>query len=171
MAALAADGIASELQQFEPEAELLYVGQEHAEHAAALPLPDHNHHNLTQHDLPDLMQRFNVLPQRHFGNSMEDPVEFVTLRLRATGRLPRPRNPVAKSGPTVVLPPAKSTRQVALLDAQTKMTYAVYAWASLGAGLVMSGPAIMEEPTCTTVSQARDQLTVGPNGELRIEVA
>ena len=117
------------------------------------------------------MQRFNVLHHQHYGHSMEDPVEFVTLRLRATGRLPRPRIPVAKSDPTVVLPPAKSARQVALLDAPTKMTYAVYERASLGVGLVLSGPAIVEEPTCTTVLHSGDRLTVGPHGELRIDVA
>ena len=55
--AVAADDIASELQLFEPEAEMRYVGQELA---VALPLPDHN---LTQQDLPDLMKRFNELRQ------------------------------------------------------------------------------------------------------------
>ena len=102
---------------------------------------------------------------------MEDPVEFVTLHLRATGRLPRPRIPVAKSDPAAVLPPAKGTRQGALLDALTKMTYAVYERASLGVGLVLSGPAIVEEPTCTTVLHSGDRLTVGPHGELHIDVA
>ncbi len=165
VAALAADGIATELQLFEPEAEMRYVGQEHA---VALPLPDHN---LTQQDLPDLMQRFNVLHHQHYGHSMEDPVEFVTLRLRATGRLPRPRIPVAESDPKAVLPPAKGARLVALLDAPTKMTYAVYERASLGVGLAIAGPAIVEEPTCTTVLHSGDRLTVGPHGELRIDVA
>ena len=165
-AALAADGIASELQRFEPEAEMRYVGQEHA---VALPLPDHAF--TPSMICQDLMKRFNVLHQRHYGHSMEDPVEFVTLRLRATGRLPRSRIPAAKSDPTAVLPPAKGARLVALLDAPTKMTYAVYERASLGVGVVLAGPSVVEEPTCTTVLHSGDRLTVGPHRELRIDVA
>ena len=65
------------LQRFEPEAEMRYVGQEHA---VALPLPDHAF--TPSMICQDLMKRFNVLHQRHYGHSMEDPVEFVTLRLR-----------------------------------------------------------------------------------------
>ena len=98
MAALAADDIVPKLQVLETEVEMRYVGQEHA---VALRLPDHE---LTQHDLPNLMKRFNVQHHRHCGHSMEDPVELLTLRQRATGRLPRTRIPIAKSDPTAASP-------------------------------------------------------------------
>ena len=51
------------------------------------------------------------------------------------------------------------------------MTYAVYERASLGVGVVLAGPSVVEEPTCTTVLHSGDRLTVGPHRELRIDVA
>ncbi len=162
--ALTADGIAPDRQLFEPMAEMRYVGQEHA---VTLPLPAHA---LTQDDLPDLIARFNALHHRHYGHSMDDPVEVVTLRLRATGLLPRPRIPAGESVLGVSPPPPKGERSVALVDTPVMQTYPVYNRSSLPIGLTLSGPAIVEEPTCTTVLHADDSLRVGRHGELQIDV-
>ncbi len=163
--ALAADGIAPERQLFEPMAEMRYVGQEHA---VTLSLPPRT---ITQADMPELIERFNALHHRHYGHSMDDPVEIVTLRLRATGLLPRPRIPVGESDPTAELPPPKGERPVALADSPVMQTYPVYDRRVLGIGMTLPGPAIVEEPTCTTVLHQGDDLTVGRHGELRIDIS
>lgn len=162
--ALTADGIEAAQQLFEPMAEMRYVGQEHA---VTLSLPTHA---ITQEDLPDLIERFNAMHHRHYGHSMNDPVEIVTLRLRATGLLPRPRIPIRDSGSAATMPPLKGERQVTLADSAVIKTYPVYERSSLIVGLSLPGPAVVEEPTCTTVLHMGDVLTVGRHGELRIDI-
>lgn len=158
--ALDADGIDPRNRRLEPFAEMRYTGQEHA---VTLPLPADP---LTTDDVPELVVRFNEVHHRHYGHSMEDPVEIVTLRLRATGLLPRPDIPeMADSGKTRD-PQPKGTRAVAGSPAP----YTVYERAALAKGMQLSGPAIVEEPTCTTVLHQGDILTVGRHGELRIAI-
>ena len=158
--ALDADGIDPRNRRLEPFAEMRYTGQEHA---VTLPLPADP---LTTDDVPELVVRFNEVHHRHYGHSMEDPVEIVTLRLRATGLLPRPDIPEMADTETPREPQAKGERAVAGSSAP----YAVYERAALVKGTQLPGPAIVEEPTCTTVLHPGDILTVGRHGELRIEI-
>ena len=158
--ALDADGIDPRNRRLEPFAEMRYTGQEHA---VTLPLPADP---LTTDDVPELVVRFNEVHHRHYGHSMEDPVEIVTLRLRATGLLPRPDIPeMADTGKTRD-PRPRGTRTVA----GSPVPYAVYERAALVKGMQLPGPAIVEEPTCTIVLHPSDILTVGRHGELRIEI-
>lgn len=156
--ALAEDGIVPEHQRFQPAAEMRYVGQEHA---VTLPLPTGA---LTASEVPALVERFNAVHHRHYGHSMEDPVEIVTLRLRAMGLLPRPGIPEMEAPLEPSRPTARGFRSVA----GAEEPYAVYDRSGLSRGSVLNGPAIVEEPTCTTVLHDQDSLTVGAYGELRI---
>lgn len=162
--ALKADGIVPSNQLFEPMAEMRYVGQEHA---VTLTLPQHA---ITKDDLPELVKSFNSLHHRHYGHSMNDPIELVTLRLRAIGLLPRPRIPEGEPAAAGIRPSPKGERLVALPDSQVTVPYPVYDRSSLNSGQKLSGPAILEEPTCTTVLQTGDELMVGRHGELRINI-
>ncbi|MXZ42340.1 MAG: hydantoinase/oxoprolinase family protein [Caldilineaceae bacterium SB0666_bin_21] len=159
-AALDADGIGPQDRRLEPFAEMRYTGQEHA---VTIPLPANP---LTSDDVPDLVARFNTVHERHYGHSMEDPVEIVTLRLRATGLLPRPDIPEMKETATPQAPRPKGSRAVA----GSPVTYTVYERAALPKGMSLHGPAIVEEPTCTTVLHEDDILTVGSHGELHIAI-
>ena len=159
-AALDADGIGPQDRRLEPFAEMRYTGQEHA---VTIPLPANP---LTPDDVPELVARFNTVHERHYGHSMEDPVEIVTLRLRATGLLPRPDIPEMQGGATPQVPQPKGERAVA----GSPDTYAVYERAALPRGMSLHGPAIVEEPTCTTVLHEDDVLTVGSHGELHIAI-
>lgn len=162
--ALAADGVPESGRLFEPAAEMRYVGQEHA---VTVPL---RADALAAEDVPDLVKRFNTLHSQQYGHSMDDPVEVVTLRLRATGGLPHPSIPTLPSDPGASLPPPKGSRRVSLLETPEQADYAVYDRDTLPVGLELRGPAIVEEPTCTTVLHAGDTLTAGRRGELLIEV-
>ncbi len=163
-AALRADGIAPGRHRFERMAEMRYRGQEHA---VTLPWPGQD---LSPADLPGIIERFGREHHRQYGHRMDDPVEIVTLRLRATGLLPKPPIPLMPTGAAVPVPPVQRTRAVMLPDFPAGRAFPVYARADLRVGHSLAGPAIVEEPTCTTVLQAQDHLTVGRHGELHIAV-
>ena len=163
-AALSADDITPDRQRFARMAEMRYRGQEHA---VVLSLPDRD---LAPEDLSAIVERFNAMHHRHYGHKMDDPVEIVTLRLRATGLLPKPRIPRMPKSGTGEAPAAKARRRVMIHEWPAGMVFPVFERAALAPGHCLNGPAIVEEPTCTTVLHAQDRLVVGDHGELRIAV-
>ncbi|MGI9658842.1 MAG: hydantoinase/oxoprolinase family protein [Gaiellaceae bacterium] len=159
--ALARDGFDAAERQFFPTAEMRYLGQEHA---VTVPLPGSS---LASSDLGRIVQSFNEAHHRQYGHSMDDPVEIVTLRLRAVGLLPRPDVPrlqLAGSAEAAL----KGARPVYRTDQQSWADYAVYDRDLLPAGASLPGPAIVEERSSTTVLHAADALSVGEYGELVI---
>ncbi|MEM7342598.1 MAG: hydantoinase/oxoprolinase family protein, partial [Chloroflexota bacterium] len=78
-AALARDGFSEAQSMFIPSAQMRYQGQEHP---VNLPMPGHK---LEAAEINKIVDAFNVAHQRQYGHSMTDPVEIVTLRLRAVG--------------------------------------------------------------------------------------
>lgn len=163
-AALGADGFAADRRSFMPAAELRYVGQEHT---VTLPLSGYTF----SPDLIDVtIQHFNEVHAAQYGHNMDDPVELVTLRMRAIGLLPRPQiSKIAGRDGS----PAKAqigTRSVYRHQQGNRVEYTVYARPQLGAGDTLSGPAIVEEPSSTTILHPGDTLTVGDYGELVIKL-
>ena len=63
----------------------------------------------------------------------------------------------------------KGVRPVFRSEAGARIDYPVYDRSRLGAGATIAGPAIVEEPSSTSVFHAGDRLSVGPFGELVIE--
>ncbi|MBK8020656.1 MAG: hydantoinase/oxoprolinase family protein [Chloroflexi bacterium] len=163
--ALAADGFEPERQTYIPTAELRYRGQEHT---VNVPMPGIQ---LTPEHVPVIVEAFNALHQQKYGHSMhDDPIEIVTLRLRAVGLLPRPSLPKWDIAGGQVAAARKGERAVYLRGAGWQ-TYQVYDRFKLGIGDVIPGPAIVEEPSSTTMVHTGDTLSVGEYGELIIDVA
>lgn len=160
--ALQADGFEPQERRVVRSAELRYQGQEHT---VNLPLPEHD---LSPADLSALADAFNRTHAEQYGHCMDDPVELVTLRLRAVGLLPRPSLPTvaAHTGPLEAA--QKGRRTVYQPSLGRPLDYAVYDRLRLGAGAELAGPAIIEEPTSTTLVHPGDSLRVGEYGELRI---
>ncbi len=164
-AALASDGFDDERQQFFPSAEMRYRGQEHT---VNIPLPSMN---LSSEDIPEITRRFNDAHEQQYGHSMlEDPIEIVTLRLRAVGLLPRPELAKVPAGSGDIQAARKGSRPVYLRERQGSLEYQVYDREKLGAGDQISGPAIIEEASSTTMVHSGDHLTVGEYGELQIDI-
>ena len=161
-AALTRDGFDDEHRTFIPTAEMRYLGQEHA---VTVPLPGPT---LASADIGAIVRTFNEAHQRQYGHSMDDPVEIVTLRLRAVGLLPRPDIPRLELTAGSVDGARKRARPVYRADERAWADYAVYDRALLPAGAELSGPAIVEETSSTTVMHAPDSMTVGEYGELVI---
>ena len=158
-AALARDGFDESERRFLPYAEMRYLGQEHA---VTLPLGGPS---LVEADTAAIVGSFNDAHQRQYGHSMDDPVEIVTLRLRAVGVLPRARVPrLEREGSAGAA--RKGTRAVYGAAERDWIDYSVYDRALLGAGAELAGPAIVEERSSTTVLHVDDTLRVGDYGEL-----
>ena len=165
-AALDADGFDGDNRQYLPTAELRYRGQEHT---VNVPVPSFT---LSADDVPTIVDTFNAAHQQAYGHSMhEDPIEIVTVRLRAVGLLPRPDLPKIAAGTGNIEAARKGSRDVYNRTQRAGVSYAVYDRMKLGSGDRIMGPAIVEEPSSTTMVHSGDVLTVGEYGELQIEIA
>ncbi|MBE0688863.1 MAG: hydantoinase/oxoprolinase family protein, partial [Anaerolineae bacterium] len=163
--ALKTDGFEPERRTFLPTAEMRYRGQEHT---VNVPMPGLS---LTPEQIPGIIDSFNKVHQQQYGHSMmQDPIEIVTLRLRAVGLLPRPDLPKLDRSAGQVDAARKGAREVFVRENRAHVTYTVYDRMKLGAGDRIEGPAIIEEPSSTTMVHASDVLTVGDYGELVIQV-
>jgi N-methylhydantoinase A len=162
--ALRGDGHPEDLWVFGASAEMRYAGQEHA---VNVPLGSHQ---LLASDVAGLTRQFSNAHQTHYGHRMDDPVEVVTLRLRAIARVERPELPrIPRRADGSVAEPL-GNRSVYRADVGGDVDYALYDRAVLCAGDTLAGPAIVEESSSTTVIHAIDTLTVGEHGELIIRV-
>lgn len=163
--ALTSDGFDDSQRAVVPSAEMRYQGQEHT---VNLPLPGHV---IQARTIERIVESFNAAHQRQYGHSMDDPIEIVTLRLRAVGLLPRPGLPKIGAGTGRADRARKGTRAVYLHEPRQRVGYPVYERSLLLSSDRIKGPAIIEEPSSTTVIHANDVLTVGDYGELVIEVS
>src|SRR5262252_9404765 len=104
---------------------------------------------------------------RYVHHSPDEPVEMVNIRLALIGKRPKPVFPcLAASGGAK---PARE-RAVYFADARKPSPCPVYQRETLGAGIKIAGPALIQEHGTTTVLFAQDALTVAPSGELIITV-
>jgi N-methylhydantoinase A len=138
-----------------------YQGQEHTVNVP-LAAPA-----LAEADVAGVLERFGVLHLQHYGHNMEDPVEIVTLRLRAVGVLEQPKIPRIAGGDGDASAARTGRRAVSLGEGLVE--YDVYERTKLRATAALAGPAIVEEPSSTTVIHAGDTLRVGELGELIVE--
>jgi N-methylhydantoinase A len=105
---------------------------------------------------------------RYAHHSPDEAVEMVNIRLAVVGKRPRLKFPSLKAA-TKAKP--ERTRKVYLGDARTAVICPVYKRPSLGAGVRIAGPALIEEHGTTTVLYQGDVCRVAPSGELIIAVA
>lgn len=162
-AALEADGFGPGDSALLRSADLRFAGQEHT---VEVPVPAGA---LTRDAIGETAERFAQMHLERYGHRMSDPVEMVTARLRGVGKVPRPELPIADEGD-----PSRAhtgSRDVFLGSGAVSSAYPVYRREYIGRGRVVSGPAIIEEHTATTVLHLGDRLTVGDHGELRIAIA
>jgi len=162
--ALARDGVAEADQAMLCSLDMKYWGQ--GEHSCTVPV---GNAQMADADKAGLEQAFHAAHERMYGHQMESPVQIVNLRVRAVGSTPKPApNTIAasngSSGP-------KGERDVYLEPGGRPERLPVYDRDALGAGYTLSGPAIVEEPTTTTLIGVGDELTVDDYGNLVITVA
>ncbi len=163
-ARLAGEGFAPDRQQMGRAVDVRYAGQEHSV-TVAWPVRTRN---LVRQIEEDFAERH----ERQYGHTMTDPVEITTLRLRATGRVDKPKLPLAPERPagTPHAGPGRSDKRMVHAGDGPPAEYGLYRREDLRAGDAIGGPAVITEHTATTVIHDGDQLTVGRYGELVIEL-
>lgn len=139
-ARLAQDGIPADHREITIAADMRYHGQ-----AFELLVPWGQLHAPDTADLADLLQRFHATHKQRFSYANpDDAVEIVTFRAIAVGKLAKP----ALQAPAQASRPAQKAKRRAF-DGQQWCDVTVWDREALGAGDVITGPAIIEEPFAT----------------------
>ena len=161
---LATDGFAADRSTFQGSADCRYVGQGH-ELSIALA-------GLGPHHARELAPAFHAAHRMRYGHAAPDePVEAVTLRLSAVGRLDHPRPAAVERGARDGRPVAaasRGTRSVLLPGAEDRVPVDLWWRDGLRAGDQLDGPCIVEQLDATTLILAGMRAEVGRWGDLRV---
>jgi N-methylhydantoinase A len=160
---LANEGVVEAEMAFRRSLDMRYVGQEYT---VTVPVPD----ELEGEWLPPIRAEFDRLHERTYGHaSAEEPVEVVTLRLTAYGRMPELNLRTLSDGGAT--PSAEARRPDLAVYFDRNKAFAdcpVYNREALRAGNVIDGPALVLEAGATTVLNPGFRLTVTRLGSLLI---
>ncbi len=156
---LHAEGVAAEAMEFIRTADMRYVGQEYF---VNIPIAG----QVDEAGYAGLPERFHAAYLTRYGHSNpEESIEFVNLRISAVGRLSR-KVGAAPADVTRCLIQAPERRQV-IFGREPRETQVFYR-VDLQPGNVFSGPAIVEEPSCTTVIPPNYQAAIDAYGNIVI---
>ena len=160
VADLDAEDIAGDRRKLSPAFDLRYVGQT-TEIAVSLPggldsLAD---------GFDVVEERFHDLHERLYSYRVPgEPIELVNVRLHAAGRVARPPLPAVER--SAARPEPAGERRVLLPDGTGACPVAVYRRDRLAPGASWAGPAIVEEPSSTTLILEGMTATVDAYGNM-----
>ena len=119
---------------------------------------------LTAGAVETAMTRFHAHHEQRYGYAMPaEPVELVTLRVAGTVETPPLSDPVAATdGPTVV------GKRSVYFDDRGSLETPIVDRLALGVGDEIEGPAIVEEPGCTSLLPPEATAVVSAAGDLRV---
>jgi N-methylhydantoinase A len=163
--ALEIDGVEPARRQFFRSLDMRYFGQ--GGHSVTVPLEGGA---FTAEIRQNLERSFHHLHETTYGHRTDDPVQIVHLRVRGLGVVPKPRIQKIAAGGQDASRAIKQTRQVYWREVGGARPWPIYERSRLGAGHAFTGPAIVEEPTTTTVVGPGDRATVDLYGNLVIEI-
>lgn len=156
---LAREGVAAADQDFRAVLDARHRGQNFEIRVACDGLgPD---------DLPALLERFHAAHTREYGYALpHHPIEFVTCRVQAIGRVPKAPQPRLKEAP-----PAQPVGQRNVwFDRATGWAEAsVFDRDTLPPGQQIDGPAVINEMSATTIIPPHWGAVVDPWGNLVLE--
>ena len=156
------EGIGGKDMRFEGYFDIRYRGQEHT---IATPVPMAV---TAAGSLALIHKRFQALHYKAYTFNLNDPTEVVNIRVVAFGRVKKhPPKPMRASGSRRAKP--VKTRSV-YLDESGFKRLPVYSRASIPIGAKIRGPAIIEEPTATTIIKKGNLMTNDKYGNLVVEV-
>lgn len=145
--ALLAEGMEHSSIGFERQIDMRYVGQSYE---LSIPLGD----GKVEDALEPMLRRFHEEHDRAYGFAASDePVEIVTLRHTAVGRIAKPKLHELPERNGDVNAARRAVRQVFFAEAGGFVDCPSYDRYQLAAGGVIEGPAIVEEMDSTTVIQ------------------
>jgi N-methylhydantoinase A len=124
--------------------DIRYDGQEHT---LSIPLAN-GLADSASHD--ELRSTFDERHQSVYGYALKEPVEIVAYRVRAVGQLEKPRGREWTEGGEAE-GALKTSRTVVHRESGGSESWDIYERERLGTDAVVRGPAIVEEPTATTL--------------------
>ncbi len=157
-------GVGEDSRRFELGADLRYTGQFHVINVPVSTAPGNGA------SFEGLARAFHEEHQRLFTYHLpEEPLELVNLRVRAVGALGRPALP--RAGPGDASSALRGTRQVYFREEGGRVDCRIYHRRGLGTGASLTGPAIVEETTSTTLVPPGYQASVDDYGNILIRTA
>lgn len=152
--ALLEDGVRQEEILLLPQADLRYKGQSY---------------ELTIPFSASLVEQFHVAHEHAYGYQRpEAAVEIVNLRLRAVGKVQKPRLPQLGHNPG--MPEAAPEIQPVHLAGGTRAV-PVYRWLELAPGAILHGPALVVRPDTTLLLAQGDRAILDAFGNLVADIA
>jgi N-methylhydantoinase A len=122
--------------------------------------------------MDELTESFHDAHETAYGfRANDEPVELVNLRLTTIGKIARPQMRKLETTGTDVSVALKGERPVYFAENSSEkgvVQTPVYDRSKLPAGVVFDGPAIIEEPDCTTVIHPAWTVTVDEFGNFGI---
>ncbi|MDD9311795.1 hydantoinase/oxoprolinase family protein [Cytobacillus firmus] len=157
------EGVSEEDVLFTRFADIRYLGQEHT---VKVPVPNGE---WSEETISEVVERFGDLHEQHYTFKLEGtPTEIVNLHLTAFGKVLKPELKRLTSTSIDAQEAYKETRPV-YFEHTGWVETKVYYRSLFGQGMKISGPAIVEEPSASTVIYPDQSLTVDEYGNLIIE--
>lgn len=157
------EGVSEEDVLFTRFADIRYLGQEHT---VKVPVPNGE---WSEETISEVVERFGDLHEQHYTFKLEGtPTEIVNLHLTAFGKVLKPELKRLTSTSSDAQEAYKETRPV-YFEGSGWVETKVYYRSLFGKGMKISGPAIVEEPSASTVIYPDQSLTVDEYGNLIIE--
>ena len=128
-------------------------------------------HRLTQRDIRAIKEAFHALHERMFTYSVrESPVDFFHWGVTGTGRTRSLENRELPRRPKSPAPAFKSGRQIYIGSAHRYVNAATYDGARLSHGMVIDGPAVIEQENTTVMLFGDQTLRVNAFGDYIIQL-
>ena len=155
---LSKGGFSETSQVIECLAELRYFGQEHSLEISIDGISS----------IEEVKIRFNEAHSRRYGHSMSDPVQLVNIRVRGIGQESKPVLNTIVKRPSGISVPKLDNRFAYCFASGELVEFSVYDREVLMSGDKLSGPAIIEETTTTTVFYSDQKAEIDKYGQIII---
>ena len=157
------EGIDSSRIRFARSADLRYKGQEHT---VEVPVRGEA---LRDEDIRLVETSFHDLHEQHYTFRLDAPIEFVNFHLAAFGNVEKPELP--ELGINLDTDGARKGVRIVDYDELGRREASIFERGSLGAGALIEGPAVVEDPAASTVVFPGQHVEVDRWGNLIIEGA
>jgi N-methylhydantoinase A len=138
--------------------DMRYVGQEHTVNVPVSP----------DESLSHVEKKFHSRHYKEYTFRLTDPLEIVNIHLASYGRVTTPK--IRKNRVKGPVSRAFKEKRACLFENRQTLSTSVFERDRLPSKSVMKGPAIIEEPTATTILRPGERLQVDPYGNLVISV-
>ncbi|MHB8566189.1 MAG: hydantoinase/oxoprolinase family protein [Nitrososphaerales archaeon] len=148
---------------FSEQLDTRYIGQEFT---LSVPVDDAT---LARTSTQEIKDRFDSIHKRRFGQSANDPAEIINLRLIAIGRRRKPEMSLLKENSKSS--DKSSGKREVFLGGNKPTMCSVYRREMLDSGVLINGPAVIEEYASTTILSSEDSARVADTRELVVSVS